>query len=615
MGCTCGGKFSVEVDLVAEKVKFEQGSTDFQVLRNEIMKHWKNLALKGFYLQDADSSRDIKTQNDYNSLLSNRKKLNLKVVLCKPFAFTELAWKYAAGATCKLARSNELAGTGFLITKGHIITNYESVHSRDSLKDLTAIFEDQDMKIPIKEDGVFFDFPDNSKTKYVLLELDTSMQKNKAFLNVMKPIKLCKQTDFNNPIKVTAIYYTRPMPTRQADLNGTIQSFDENYMIYSQELREGSSGAPILNSECELVGIYSAFYKGEKDLSENISVLSINCIIKTFKEHADSSNLGLQLAIKEILHHSGIEILQQEFREEISQIDESLSVMKIPTSSSSEEEFEEIKHEEIIPEEEPNMVQRSVYVNNEDNILELFEPGEDKSVKYNNIPIFGDGISAVSCRHGVVITGPDLNDITKAWIFNGVNFKELPETLKRHDYHGSVYYSDRLYLISGKFTRAVEYFDFETYQWTMCSKLPKARSYVSACVTDAAIYIFGGYCLQKQKAFSSILKYENDSWTKLPIKLHEKQFGMGAVALSSSTFLIFGGERPSKTGGYKKTKRSWYINTEEGSCTAGPKVQVSDCFNSYSMGIGESEIVVFSSTGHLQLYDLKRKKFFMINLD
>ncbi|OMJ86296.1 hypothetical protein SteCoe_12208 [Stentor coeruleus] len=215
------------------------------------------------------------------------------------------------------------------------------------------------------------------------------------------------------------------------------------------------------------------------------------------------------------------------------------------------------------------------------------------------------GSTAVVSNHGIIIVGLSPDQNPKTWLFDGKNTIELPPTKKKHLYHSCLALDDEIYVISGS-TPSVEVYNFNDSTWKLIEPLEKRRAMASAAYYNNNIYLIGGR--REKKFIRSILKYADNSWVKINLKLDIGVSMLGCI-VRHKDFLIFGGET---TG--KKNLQSWSVNVRKKEIHE-EKYSVENNFGRFSQLYLEDEVLLYANDGTLYKYDMDSYELFTVSLD
>jgi hypothetical protein len=215
------------------------------------------------------------------------------------------------------------------------------------------------------------------------------------------------------------------------------------------------------------------------------------------------------------------------------------------------------------------------------------------------------GSTAVVSNHGIIIVGLSPDQKPRTWLFDGKNTMELPPTQKKHLYHSCLALDDDIYVISGS-TPAVEVYNFNESSWRFIEPLKKRRAMASSAYYNDSIYLIGGR--REKKFLRSIMKYADNSWAKISLKLDIGVSMLGCI-VRHKDFLIFGGETAEK-----KNLLSWSVNVRRKKIQE-EKYNVGNNFGRFSQLYLEDEVLLYANDGTLYKYDTDSHELFTVSLD
>ena len=251
-----------------------------------------------------------------------------------------------------------------------------------------------------------------------------------------------------------------------------------------------------------------------------------------------------------------------------------------------------------------NFPDTTCYLDTRSSKLVFYSP-EEAVHKSTPFVRFIKGSSAVVAGQGIFVSGLGPDQMPRVWIYNGYFGKELPPTLNKHLYHSSLAIDNCVYAISGV-TAAVEVYDFTCNSWTLLTPLPKRRAMTTAVNYQRKIYVIGGK--RENKVSKSILKFRNNDWKKIGVKIPLGIYCAGCI-IAGGNFIIFGGMNSEG-----KNLKSWAINDKEKSCEES-NYSIDGGFGRFPVVYLESEVFMYSNVGALYKYDTVSQEIYMLSLD
>ena len=183
----------------------------------------------------------------------------------------------------------------------------------------------------------------------------------------------------------------------------------------------------------------------------------------------------------------------------------------------------------------------------------------------------------------------------KAYLIKDAEITELHSLSTVHHFHGSVIHNDRLYIISGVGTEAVEFLDVNNLNsnWKLESNLPEIREKPAVCSSGDSIYVIGGEF--HGSVTGTVFKF-NSKWQTLTWTV-PKAMGMGAI-FTKNSLVIFGGKGVSA---YNDFYYNYSINGERISTQEFPTPGL---FHNKAIGRQNSVFsIVLSATQSLEYED------------
>jgi len=558
MGC-CSSSRQVTITNELTNCRFAPASSDLLTLYSKIRKEFPELQCHAFYLVSADD-QIINSQKKYSAYLKTRHKSKFSVVKEKPHSFQLEDWNKKSLSVFKLRRKNyELAGTGFLVSPRFAITTMDNFTDQKSLKNYSALFQDSlNTEVQIRSEGVFLQFPDEEGIKFALVELAPSPSQH-DFLGSLVPIKLNTEFKAQPNSQATVIFYTRNHPVLQAE-TAPVNVFDNKFFDLQTALKEGSSGAPVLNSNFELIGVFSSYKSDEMPGSG----LRVNFIVEKLKEAFDSNQSKTKEALQEIWNFSGLPIQENQAN---------------------------------------GFLNYTCYLDTSKQYLWYFGAESETASNILGLPTMKEGSSAVCTPWGILMTGPPQS----AWLFDGEVFIKCENMLQEHLWHCSAYWKECVYVIGGQNSKSVEVFSFQNQKWNLSAQLPHEVARGS-CVASDTIYLLGGHTLTD---FSEkILALREGYWEVLEVRLPNPSIHLGIIKLSTQEFLVFGGTILNSDLEVEDNLLAWSVDVASSKLEQNRKIQKPLKFGSYNSASTDQEAVIYANSGELLRYSYKIKRIF-----
>jgi hypothetical protein len=406
-------------------------------------------------------------------------------------------------------RSTSVIGTGFVLFKHFAVigsVDQEGIRS----KAIKAMFVDRNnTQIDIHAERIGTQIP-RTNPRFTVVELDFSAAK--PLLEAMRPISWLGRIEAD--IKGTVLYYGRAFPQLKECKNSVLKLQGKEFFLFPTKLLEGSTGAPVFNSDNKLIGVYmSDFYKN---------------IGSVFMSFPFWQALDVPLtALSEIEQFKAFWI-------------ESVKVLKGKYDQPEESEEEEEVKSESDTEPEQEYMKGTYSFRFDSQQLAIYQPEAKVKYSFDFLTTLEVGCSLTPTPSGLAITGQSSRG-QGAWLWKTNDLLKLIRPAHHHLFHCSVYYKRRLYCISGVKTGECEYMDFESYEWRTIEPLPAPRANAAAVVCGDKIYVVGGRVGSSDLYRESILEGDGDTWEVLDFKFPMKIINH-AIACFGSRFIVFGGE-------------------------------------------------------------------------
>ena len=568
MGCF-GSKPKLRVEYRGQTKTVHQTVCDVASLHSYVQTNFPDLMSHAFYFRDSeDTSQVVSSDTELKSLMHFKPFLKLQVEKVRPFEFPDPRWQALSNSVFKLRqKGHELAGTGFMVTQRIAITTTENFSGVSALKQYSALFQLDSVEVNFNSE-VFIPFPDQDSIRFAVVELAPDSEQTE-FLDSLTPIPLQSTLFAENKSLATVIYYTRNFPVLQAKTS-EIHLFDHKFFAFEEALKEGSSGAPVLNSEAKLIGVFSS-YKSD-DMPG--SVLNVEYIVEKLSNHQESTleTEPCHLAIERIWKSSSLE---------------------------SRQKF--------------NFSESTCFLDTRNRNMVIFNASSCTASIVPDLPPFERGSSAVCTPKGILITGPNQHGSQKsATLFDGVAFVKVQNTAEKHSFHCSVHLEGKVYVISGKKTNAVEMFDLVEKTWKQAPPIPKKKFNFSGIVVSGSIFVLGGQ--EKTRVTHSVWKLENSEWTKLSFHLPFKLSNAGAILVEAHKLLIFGGVI-NQEDEQIDNEQVWELNLNSGKTNSVKGLKLNISFGSFQPVDKQNEAVIFSNSGQLLRYHYSEKNFYEVRFN
>jgi len=295
----------------------------------------------------------------------------------------------------------------------------------------------------------------------------------------------------------------------------------ENYaegLARPQELSslgEGATGAPVFNSNKNLVGLYFA---------DNGSI----CVLSQRKLAEQITQKPLDDRLKAHLP----------------------ALLKNPMSPKAHTIANVFKHSET---------PTSVYTFNlaTNSLLHCTNKGRiQASIE---LPVvLESGFSLLTTRRGLYITGLRFKQERFALVCRDGEIEKLTPMTFPHIHHVSVDYKGELVVLSGLNSHRMETLKEGNENWVQ-GVLEWMRAWACAVVCKESIYVFGGMGWNCRSWKRSILSYNGGNWSKAKFLIPKCFINAGAL-IENNTLIVFGGIEESGTA----RSTTQYINLSDG---------------------------------------------------
>jgi Kelch motif len=565
MGCT-SSKSVVLVTYESNTKALSQKMTSYLTIRSWISDQFPELNQQPYRIQTyKNPTTTIKNTQDYINLLKRSSgELHLEAVVEKPKRFKPEVFQDMYSSIFKVRKGQEdIEATGFMLSPRLCLLGINK-----GLYDHHALFEDG-TSLSFKQEGVMIVLGD-----FLLAELEITPE---WVLNTLKNKPLVLENDAKQP-QALVLYYSKTKPVLQ-EYQGEFELDSECILMDPKSLRYCTPGAPVFNNFGKVFGIY---------LSKGKAVL-VKKIIKNIETGFENLDQSFQEAFDEAFTLSNIKIPKN-----LMQTWNNLSAYIDPSSLSLVLDQDDELFYKNDPIESCNSGYKPLVLSQ---ILSIFIQN------YNGLQA-QEGSSIVLTPYGIFITGCNqLGSSKKAWLFNQNAIIAIEDMNKKHINHSSIYLQQKVFVVSGKYTRTVETYDFNSKSWTNHSKLPNKRSYTSLLVYKSTLYLFGGVS-SRLKIYNSILKLDEDTWTVCNFFLNKNLLGPGVILIEDDKVIVFGG----MTNDDQYNNDAWIYSMDTGESNYYQEFDVDMVFGSYPTSLIDKDIVIYSNKGEKVNYSCNLNK-------
>jgi len=254
-----------------------------------------------FQLRAYELGIDIENEKAFHSAIKkSARKVKIEVIKLPSAIITQLLNQVGSGVFNLRQKNLDIEGLGILVSPNYAITTSEQLRDPTHLKEYTAVFSaENNREIEFKVDGIFISLGQEAAGHFVLAELNTPDEWKS---DSSRFIKLNSSVKAEQGSLVKICYCNRELPQlREQEVKVEEITQEETIKLNLEGLEEGSSGAPIFNSQGELIGLYSNYL-------EEISAIGVGKIIHNLKSIFHNSTKTKKAAIKEVLDFSEIEL-------------------------------------------------------------------------------------------------------------------------------------------------------------------------------------------------------------------------------------------------------------------------------------------------------------------
>lgn len=196
-----------------------------------------------------------------------------------------------------------------------------------------------------------------------------------------------------------------------------------------------------------------------------------------------------------------------------------------------------------------------------------------------------EGATLTSTEWGLIIVYKD-----EVWKFKESKIR-LPSTLSPHTYHACVFHDSKLFVISGRNSKAVEYLD-KNNTWHEAPDIDVFKENASVCSYLSSIYLISGF--ENGILSNSVYKFTL-TWELLPWKSPWSLQGMGLI-VENNNFILFGGK------GQTVSNRRFVVLEQNGKVKSKGELPISGFFSDKSYGKAGSIYSFFLGKDHILEY-------------
>mmetsp|Transcript_14956 Transcript_14956/g.21750 ORF Transcript_14956/g.21750 Transcript_14956/m.21750 type:complete len:305 (-) Transcript_14956:23-937(-) len=301
MGNLCGKGKNLEVKFNSQKKTIKHGYTNYEKARQWIKEQFPSLMGTAFQLRAYELGIDIENEKAFHSAIKkSARKVKIEVIKLPSAIVTQLLNQVGRGVFNLRQKNLDIEGLGILVSPNYAITTSEQLRDPTHLKEYTAVFSaENNREIEFKVDGIFISLGQEAAGHFVLAELNTPddwKSDSSRFIKLNSSVK----AEQGSLVKIC--YCNRELPQlREQEVKVEEIAQEGTIKLALEGLKEGSSGAPIFNSQGELIGLYSNYL-------EEISAIGVSKVIHNLKSIFHNSTKTKKAAIKEVLDFSEIEL-------------------------------------------------------------------------------------------------------------------------------------------------------------------------------------------------------------------------------------------------------------------------------------------------------------------
>ena len=535
MGCTASSSM-FKVTYLSETKQTKVNLPTYAAARAWITSQFSELHQQPYRLQTFQVPPVIiKNTQDYVSVFNRYQgELHLQVVLEKTQKYKYEILKKLSPSIFKIRR-----GLEDIEATGFMLSpRFCLLGINKNIHNYHALFEDG-TSLLFKKDGIMI-----SVGEFSIAELEITPQ---WATKTLGRDAITLDTNYNYDHAVL-LYYSTSRTVIQ-EYTGEYAIENQKVCFNAKEVSLSTPGAPVFSSNGKVFAIYTK--NGIAETASNI--------IKNLAQQIEFLDISYQEAIEESLMLSNV------FN------------YKIKT-------------------EKENWDTMSGFINTGNSSLILIQDNEIKS--YGGMDA-KEGSSMAYTPLGIIITGSDnLGSKKKAWIFNGNSIESLPDLKQKHVNHSSLYFENKVYVISGKYNSYVEALDLQTKNWIEVCNLSSKRAFTSLIISNNCLYLFGGV-KSKKRISRSIWKFVDNTFEKCSFKLPEKILAPGIILFKSSHVIVFGG----MVSDDEYNKKVWEISLDDGMINDSEPFDISMTFGVYPTTKSNKGIILYSNRGEIILYD------------
>jgi hypothetical protein len=398
---------------------------------------------------------------------------------------------------------------------------------------------------------------------------------------------------------VSVLHYLKKEPVLKC-AKGTCQTTPAMFGTFSFGISEGSTGAPMLDEACRLVGVYSS-----RLVENKYTVFNIDHLVTQLRE-ARTTPLTPDLAqvIQEVFEYAGLEAedLVTNRTYNMSEMHSELTTRNVVISVAEGPEHEG---------EECDLQKSVICINSRVNQIWVCPPDYCQQLKFPCYESLTNHCACVMTPAGLVITGANIIKKNGAWLWTQKMLQELPDMLGDHESHSSLLYKGRVYTVSGRYSAAVEY--FEDDRWTLVEPLPQVRSNATGIAFNELIYVFGGQAEPEAPLSNLIFTSNGTSWQTLGVRLVEPLRSAGALVVDDK-LLVFGGKKTEEDSERSDDNTDTWFLDAQGNFSTGPQFRRSGKFTSSPGCLAQGFHYVYSQDGSLVQFSPQYQRFAVVTL-
>jgi hypothetical protein len=580
----------MSVTYKGKTVNIPKPTTDYSQFTLKLRQGLPELKFNHFFITTTDSPASIiSNQAEYSTALRKHKlRLRARIELVPNITFPSQVWRNAASAVFKLKSSEEVYGTGFLITRTIAVVSAEPLQG-GSLHKLSALFHNG-VEVAFDKSSLLVEFPrDQDKAMFALVKLSAPSEES------IVPIPLLPSAP---AVQVACVlHYTKREPVLKS-VKATLKASPHKFSWFEADLAEGSSGAPMLSEDCKLVGVYTA-----NPIETRCTAFNIDALLLQLKDTRESlsGTPAVMEAIDEIFDFSGI-VSEDSVILTLSDVAPEVTPRRVAVSAQPLIESRQAELE----------LERAVfYINYKEGSVVVCPQDYERELKFPCGEAFSEGCACVYTPQGLFITGANAKVKNAAWLWTSAGLVSLPAMLESHESHCSLYYKARVYVIGGLYSASAEC--FHDNAWSYIEPLPETRISSSGVVFNDLMYVIGGQAGVTQPLSDLIFTSDGTHWTTLEVRLTSPLSGAGVIVLDDR-LLLFGGKTQEEDSGRSVDNVDSWIVEASGAQHLGPQFRRPGLYSSVQAVQQPPFVYLYSRTGQLVRYDSLRERFAIITL-